>query len=286
MKAAGQTVATVALLRERQHGRRARQQDAEPPSAGDACAVLRDEFGLLADEALQRAEAEIAAWEQRGIQVLSRGEDAYPTQLRAAHRPPPLLFVRGDVSLLQQPSVAVIGARKPTERGRRAAAGVTRCVIDSGFVAISGLAAGIDTAVHRAALEDPSGRTVAVIGTGLDHSYPAQNETLQRRIAAEGAVVSQFWPEAPPTRQSFPMRNAVMAGLAAATVIVEASERSGTRIQARMSLASGRKVLLLKALLDADWARGLVERSDAAVVGSAAELRGVLADQAPDQVPV
>jgi DNA processing protein len=124
----------------------------------------------------------------------------------------------------------------------------------------SGLAAGIDTAAHTAAL-DANMRTVAVIGTGLDHAYPTQNAALQRTIAARGAVVSQFWPDAPPERRNFPMRNAVMSGLSLATVVVEALHRSGARIQARIALAHGRPVFLSRRLTDEQpWAREFAQR--------------------------
>ncbi len=127
------------------------------------------------------------------------------------------------------------------------------------FTVISGLAAGIDTAAHRAALQ-AGGRTIAVIGTGLGRAYPPQNADLQREIASTGAVVSQFWPDAGPSRQSFPLRNSVMSGLTLATVIVEAAATSGARVQARLALAHGRPVFLADSLLSQVWARELADR--------------------------
>src|SRR5205085_6572040 len=124
---------------------------------------------------------------------------------------------------------------------------------------LSGLAAGIDTAAHTAAL-DKGGRTVAVIGTGLRRAYPPQNEALQGRIARECAVVSQFWPDEAPRRRSFPMRNAVMSGMGLATVIVEATHTSGARVQSRFALAQERPVFLLASLLEQQWARELSTR--------------------------
>ncbi|HEY1568569.1 MAG TPA: DNA-processing protein DprA, partial [Solirubrobacteraceae bacterium] len=130
---------------------------------------------------------------------------------------------------------------------------------------------GIDTAAHEAALA-AGGRTVAVIGTGLHHSYPPENEALQRRIGAEGAVVSQFWPDAAPSRTSFPRRNGVMSGLALGTVVVEASFRSGARLQARLALAHGRPVFLWSAVLGEPWAREFAERPGVYVVDEAAQV--------------
>jgi DNA processing protein len=141
---------------------------------------------------------------------------------------------------------------------------------------ISGLAAGIDTAAHTATLAR-GGRTVAVIGTGLARSYPPQNEALQRRIASECAVVSQFWPDAPPSRRSFPMRNAVMSGITLATVVVEASETSGARMQARLARAQGRPVFLLASLVERQqWAREYAAQPGTHVVRSPEEITTVV----------
>ena len=124
---------------------------------------------------------------------------------------------------------------------------------------------------HEAALA-AHGRTVVVIGTGLRPSYPPQNAALQGRIAAEGAVVSQFWPDAPPTRSSFPLRNAVTSGLSLGNVVVEASFRSCARLQTRLALAHGRPVFLLKTVLEESWAREVARRSGVYVVDEPAQV--------------
>jgi DNA processing protein len=165
----------------------------------------------------------------------------------------------------------VIGSRNASPRGLETAAKLATHLVRSGFTVVSGLAAGIDTAAHTAALAG-GGRTVAVIGTGLRRTYPPQNARLQGQIVAEGAVISQFWPDAPPTRQSFPMRNAVMSGISLATAIVEASETSGARIQARLALAQGRPVFLLASLLSQRWAQEYAKRPGAHVVKTANEI--------------
>jgi DNA processing protein len=278
MAVGDETASIVALLRHRAEARTA--PSAALPEGFSAQELLDEELGLLAGEARQRAADEVEDWRRRGIAVVPIGEPDYPPQLRRSAQPPPLLFVRGDVGLLRQPAVAVIGTRGPSEDGLGAARAISHRLLAAGFVLISGLAAGIDTAAHQTALgcRRP---TVAVIGTGVDRYYPPANRPLQDRIAASGAVVSQFWPDAGPTRRAFPMRNGVMAGLAIASVIVEASETSGTRIQARMSLASGRKVLLLSALLDHAWAREMARRPGVEVVSNAAELDAALGDAMP-----
>lgn len=190
----------------------------------------------------------------------------YPRSLSDLPDPPPLIFLAGSMTPEDERSVAVIGSRRASSSGIKTAREIAHTLVESGHTVASGLAAGIDTAAHMGALES-GGRTMAVIGTGLMHCYPAGNRALQQRIAHEGAVVSRSWPEDPPTRQSFPLRNAVMSGISLATVIVEAGETSGTRTQARFALAQGRPVLLMSSLLDQAWAAELAGQPGTHVVG-------------------
>jgi DNA processing protein len=236
---------------------------------------------------LEQADAELAQWQAAGLAVVTVRDDEYPRNLKEVHDRPPLLFVAGQLAARDQRSVAVIGARRASEEGLAIAASFTSELTAGGWVVISGLAAGIDTAAHRAALEH-GGRTLAVIGNGLRHSYPAENADLQQTIAQHGAVISQFWPDSPPTRRSFPMRNAVMSGVSRGSVVIEASERSGARVQARLALAHGRPVFLHARLLSADWAKELAERNGAHVVEAASQVIEVLARHdasGPDPCP-
>jgi DNA processing protein len=266
--------ALVILLR---GGRRPRARYAElVEQAGSALAILQEELGLLAHaaataQALDHATAEIAAWHQRGVELLTVLDPGYPDNLREVHDRPPAIFVTGTLSPQDANAVAVIGTRQPTSEGLRRAREITEHLVQSGYTVLSGLAAGIDTAAHTAALA-AGGRTIAVLGTGLDRCYPPGNAALQRRIAARCALVSQFWPDAAPSRRSFPMRNAVMSGLALGTVLVEAGERSGARTQARLALAHGRPVFLPQPLLAQPWARDLAARPGTYVIGSPAQL--------------
>ncbi len=238
-----------------------------------AVSVLEGELGLLSYEALSAAAQELAAWQARGYTVLSLAHPDYPDNLRVVENRPPLLFVAGRLSAADRRSVSVIGTRQPSAEARGLAREVAQALARSGFTVVSGLAAGIDAEAHRATLElGPGGRTVAVIGTGLDRSYPPEHADLQAEIAARGAVVSQFWPEAAATRQSFPARNAVMAGMTLGSVIIAASEHSGTRIQARNALAQGRQVVLLPPVLYCRWARELVAQPGVVVAQDAADV--------------
>jgi DNA processing protein len=235
-----------------------------------------DEPQRTADELLAHAGADLDRWSAEGMKLVTVLEPDYPPNLRAVHDRPPMVFVAGNLTPADAHGIAVVGARKATHDGTKKAGAVAGHLVDSGFTVVSGLAAGIDTAAHTAALAR-GGRTVAVIGTGLARSYPPENRALQRRIASECAVVSQFWPDAPPTRRSFPMRNAVMSGITLATVVIEASDTSGSRIQARLALAQGRPVFLLAQLVEQQpWAREYAGRPGTHVVRSPGEITTVV----------
>ncbi|WJK33493.1 DNA-processing protein DprA [Solwaraspora sp. WMMA2065] len=213
---------------------------------------------------------EIAGWQADGIGVHAFSDDSYPAQLRGIKEAPPLLFTRGRLRANDR-AIAVIGSRKASERGLVIARSVAASLVNRGVTVASGLAHGIDTAAHTAALA-AGGRTVAVIGTGIRNYYPSANRRLQDHIAEVGLVVSQFRPDAGPTRQSFPMRNAVMSGYAVATLIVEAGETSGARIQARLALGHGWPVILTSHALQSQWAQALANRPGVHVVRCTAEL--------------
>jgi DNA processing protein len=232
---------------------------------------LFNDEGTDMDQLLDKAAADLAHWASEGIQTLSVLEPGYPENLSAVHDRPPLIFISGRLLPRDARSVAVIGSRRASAPGLTAASVIAEHLGSCGYTVVSGLAAGIDSSAHRAALTDGT-RTVAVIGTGLERCYPPENAPLQDRIACDGAVVSRFWPGDGPTRQSFPMRNAVMSGMALATVVVEAGARSGARVQSRLALAHGRPVFLLESLLAQQWARELASRPAVYVVRSAEEI--------------
>ena len=228
------------------------------------------------DDLLTRAQAELDDWDARGWRLKTVLDPDYPPNLRAVHDRPPMVFIAGHLTPADARGVAVVGARKATDPGLQTASKVAGHLATSGYTVVSGLAAGIDTAAHTSAL-GRGGRTVAVIGTGLARAYPPENEALQRQLADQCAVISQFWPDSPPSRRSFPMRNAVMSGLALATVVVEASETSGARMQARLALAQGRPVFLLASLAKRQaWAREYAARPGTQVVNEPPEITAVL----------
>lgn len=228
------------------------------------------------DVDLPAIEGEVRGWEAEGMAVVSVLDDEYPENLRAIFNRPPLLFIRGALLEDDMRSVAIVGTRRASPAGRRRAGEIAHRMAEAGFTVFSGLAAGIDSEAHRGALE-ARGRTVAVLGTGLRRSYPASNAELQREIAAECAVVSQFWPDQPPTKTTFPRRNATMSGLSLATVVVEASHTSGARMQARLALEHGRPVVLLDSLVEEHaWAKDYAQRPGTHVLSDPSEIGALI----------
>jgi DNA processing protein len=201
-----------------------------------------------------------------GATLVTVLDEAYPTNLRLIFNLPPFLFMRGEIGEADLRSVAVVGTRTPTEDGIRRATRMARTLAERGVTVVSGLAAGIDTAAHTAAL-DAGARTIAVVGTGVLRTYPRTNVALAEEIATKGAIVSQFWPDAHPATYTFPRRNVTMSGIAQGTVVIEASHTSGAKMQARLAIEHGKKVFLLRSLVDSHpWAAKYASDRGALVV--------------------
>jgi len=215
--------------------------------------------------------SELEALEAMGVSVLTVLDDAYPQNLRLVYDRPLVLWVRGELREGDDRSVAVVGTRRASSAGLERARQIANQLVEARYVVVSGLAAGIDTASHVATLE-AGGRTIAVIGTGLQHAFPKQNADLQRRLGEESAVLSQFEPSQEARKWTFPMRNAVMSGIARATIVVEATYTSGARMQARLALEHGRPVVLMESLLEHEWARDYAARPGVRVVAEVAEV--------------
>lgn len=218
----------------------------------------------------------IRDWEaSTEFDVLTVMDAAYPVALREIHQTPPMLFVKGDLRA-DEDGVSVVGSRNASTRGLSIAENVAKGLADRNISVISGLAEGIDGAAHEATLE-VGGRPIGVVGTGIRRVYPKTHRSLHDRVAAAGALVSQFYPDAPPTKHSFPMRNVTMSGLGRASVIVEASEHSGTRIQARVAVEHGRPVILTDHVVNGTkWGRALEGRPGVYVAGSTADVMGIV----------
>ena len=180
------------------------------------------------------------------VRSIRRGRTEYPPLLRAIPDPPPTLWLRGGAptELLARPAVAIVGARACSSYGRSVARSLGRELAAAGLVVVSGMARGIDGEAHRGAL-DVGGITVAVLGCGIDRDYPAAHRDLAGRIVERGLIVSEYEPGIEPAPWRFPARNRIIAGLCAATVVVEARERSGALITADFALEDGREVMVV-----------------------------------------
>ena len=245
----------------------------EPPELDDAL-----ERVVIQKEQLEENERLIEDLASRGISLVTVLDDVYPANLRLVYDRPPFLFVRGHLRDEDRRAIAVVGTRKASEKGLREADLLARGLAERGVTVVSGLALGIDTAAHEAAL-DVGGRTIAVIGNGIDAPiYPRQNRALADRIVdSGGAVVSQFLPDAPPKPDNFRLRNRTMSGLALGTAVVEASGTSGARMQARMALEHGKRVFLVRELVTREpWAEKYMDHPGATVVEHADEVLDVL----------
>ncbi|MEW1838527.1 DNA-processing protein DprA [Nonomuraea angiospora] len=233
---------------------------------------------------MDAAQADVDRATRGGARLITVLDEDYPQTLRLIYNLPPFLFVRGHITEADLRSVAVVGTRQASDIGLRRARNMATLLTERGVTVVSGLARGIDTAAHTAALE-AGGRTIAVVGTGILRCYPAENRPLQEQIIDKGAgaVVSQFWPDAPGATYTFPRRNVTMSGIAQGSVVIEASSTSGAKMQARIALEHGKKVFLIRSLTqDQPWAESYVTKRGAIMVDDVGDVIQALAD--PDRI--
>jgi DNA processing protein len=224
------------------------------------------------------AEALIGRVASRGVRLITILDADYPENLKLIFNRPPFIWVRGQLEPRNLRAIAVVGTRQATPEGRATAARLAEGLAKAGVTVLSGLARGIDTFAHAAAI-DAGGKTVAVIGTGiLSRVYPPENRGLaDRLLESGGAIVSQFWPDAPPQKINFPRRNVVMSGMAAGTVVVEAAATSGAKMQARLALEHGKRLFLPEDLVRSqEWARTYSTRPGVTVVADLGDILGEL----------
>lgn len=235
------------------------------PNLADAFKARRGEFialgiekeraeALSSSKLLDRASREIERLERKGYCILTVEDVDYPEYLREAFDPPFVLYCAGKVEALKGPAVSVVGARKPSPYGRAVAEKLARELASRGIVIVSGLARGIDSIAHWGALE--GGKTVAVLGSGLENIYPRENRRLFEKIIERGAVISEFPAKSPPLGFHFPIRNRIISGLSLALVVVEATRRSGSLISARMALEQNREVMAVPGNITSDLSQG------------------------------
>jgi DNA processing protein len=217
-----------------------------------------------------------------GIRLTTVLDPDYPANLRLIYNLPPFLFYRGELRPDDAYSVAVVGTREASPEGLARARKLADLLAAERVTVLSGLARGIDTAGHEGCLA-AGGRTIAVLGSGIRRTYPPENARLAERIVASGAVVSQFWPDAAPASYTFPRRNVVMSGMSQGTVVIEASETSGAKLQARLAIEHGKQVFLPASLVkDRPWARRYLGRPGVTEVADVGDI--IRALRSPAQV--
>ncbi|ADD39753.1 DNA-processing protein DprA [Stackebrandtia nassauensis] len=239
---------------------------------------LRETEGLFHEsslsELLEYAEQQIVAWEDAGIGVHTCFDPDYPQQLRDIREMPLVVFTRGSLADDAR-AVAVVGTRRASDEGIQRTRHIAQMLAHNGITVVSGLAEGVDTAAHQTAL-DLGARTVAVIANGVDQCYPRSNLGLQAEITQTGLILSEYLPHVRPAKWQFLERNAIMSGYAAATIVVEANERSGTRTQVQRALEHGRPVILLDNVLSVSWAKDAATRPNVQVATNLTDLQDVI----------
>jgi len=216
-------------------------------------ALLKDDAALA--RARDQARRQLARAGRRGIGLVSLGDDRYPPLLREIRDAPPLLFFLGDIHLLREPSVALVGSRSASAYGRERAFALARDLAEAGVSVVSGMALGIDGQAHAGALE-AGGKTVAVLGCGVDVVYPRRHARLYERIAEQGVLISEYPCGTRPDGFRFPARNRIIAGLCRGVVVVEATRKSGSLITARLALDQGREVMAVPGRIDSSRSDG------------------------------
>ncbi len=215
--------------------------------AAETVEFLQQPSQIRIDEALN--------WAVNGKQLLAYGDANYPEQLLDLADAPLVLYAIGDVAILNQAQIAIVGSRSPSSGGKDNATAFASELAQAGFIITSGLALGVDTCAHQGALQ-ATGKTIAVIGTGADRVYPAQNQALARQIAANGCIISEFWLGEKPLNWHFPRRNRIIAALSQATLVVEAALSSGSLITAKQALELGREVMAIPGSIHNPLTRG------------------------------
>jgi len=216
------------------------------PKLCDRIATARDEID---------AEAEIALCQERGVEILVDLDDAYPRMLREIHDPPGVLFVRGQLDPQDALAIGIVGTRHATPYGLAQAERLAGSLARAGLTIVSGLARGVDGAAHRGALA-AGGRTLAVLGSGVLNIYPPEHAKLAEEVAEHGGLLSEAAPRAAPMAGVFPQRNRIISGLSLGVIIIEAGDRSGALITARLANEQGREVFALPGRVDNRNARG------------------------------
>lgn len=202
----------------------------------------------------QQAEAKIVQIKKQ-CQIISFFDQMYPQKLREIYRPPLILFAQGNLKLLQENVITIVGSRQATDYSQLVLNKIVPQLVKSNFVIASGLAMGVDVMAHSVTLNN-GGKTIAVIGNGLNHFYPERNSQIQRQIINEGLVLSEYLPDTPPRPFRFPERNRILAGIANSVIVTEAKEKSGSLITANIALQENRNIYAVPGPINSQLSTG------------------------------
>lgn len=202
----------------------------------------------------QQAEAKITRIKKQ-CQIISFFDQMYPQKLREIYRPPLILFAQGNLKLLQENVITIVGSRQATDYSQLVLNKIVPQLVKSNFVIASGLAMGVDVMAHSVTLNN-GGKTIAVIGNGLNHFYPERNSQIQRQIINEGLVLSEYLPDTPPRPFRFPERNRILAGIANSVIVTEAKEKSGSLITANIALQENRNIYAVPGPINSQLSTG------------------------------
>ena len=219
-------------------------------------------------------ENEIKKYEKQGINIISLKDEYYPEKLKNISHPPLFLYYRGDLSLTEKKTIGVVGTRRPTVYGRNVCEKIIDELVNAGVVTVSGLASGIDTVCHKRTIEK-KGKTIAVVGSGLDVIYPAENKNYWKIIGEEGLLVSEYPLGTPPNNFNFPRRNRIIAGLSRGVAVIESKEKGGSLITASLALEEGREVFAVPGDIYSPASAGtneLIKKSEAKLITSGKDI--------------
>ena len=208
---------------------------------------------------LEAAEIGLHWLEKEDNSLITLADAHYPQALLEIPDPPPILYAKGDLSCLKMPAIAMVGSRNASVQGEKNAEEFAYALSEQGFSIISGMALGIDGAAHRGALKNKNGKTIAVVGTGLDIVYPAKHRELAHKIVEQGLVISEFAIGTPSRPQNFPRRNRIISGLSLGCLVVEANTQSGSLITAKCAAEQGREVFAIPGSIHSPMSKGCHE---------------------------
>ncbi|WP_339063344.1 DNA-processing protein DprA [Tepidibacillus marianensis] len=225
--------------------------------AGIDLSIAESIYSHLSKVPITLFQERVEQWKQQGIQILTMKDVEYPRSLKEIAQPPWVIYSKGNIELLHEPALAIVGTRNPTTYGITVTEKLAKDLSQYGWTIVSGMARGIDRIAHETTLSN-EGTTIAVLGSGIDVIYPKENQRLYQRLTQKGLVISEYPPETSPIPGYFPQRNRIISGLTKGTLVVEASLKSGSLITAQHALDQSREVFAIPGMITSKRVLGLI----------------------------